>query len=88
MEGQITLADYQSSLAYDRRGKQRKAPEWAKRSDRCKDCSFWEILPESDQPPDGWGVYGQCAFLREGQKGYYQTDQYSYCDGWRSKWDG
>ena len=82
MDGQITIFDYFSQKTedkwFDRRGNLVPAPDWV-RPDRCQKCVFWEMDLLDDQPPDGWGVYGTCHYLREGQRGYNHTGQNSYC---------
>lgn len=88
MDGQMSIADYQMSLAYNRRGKQYPAPEWAMERDNCKDCKYWELLPENEQPPDGWGVMGQCNFIHSDEQiGYTKTEEFSYCQNWINKWE-
>lgn len=82
MDGQMTVFDYFSPKTtdkwLDRRGNLVPAPDWV-RPDRCQKCVFWEMDLLDDQPPDGWGVYGTCHYLHEGQRGYGHTDQTSYC---------
>ena len=65
---------------YDRDGTLHEAPRWMK-AERCETCRFWEILPIEVQPPDGWGVKGQCNCYHDGcmDKGYWTTNQTSYC---------
>ena len=85
MNGQMTIGDYQKGLTYDRRGRKHEAPEWMKK-DRCEMCRHWELLPTEEQPPDGWGVKGQCNFLREGQKKYENTNTSSWCQEFKSRY--
>ena len=86
MDGQISLADYQMSLSYDRRGRTVQAPAWVKPR-RCENCVYWDIDPEYDQPPDGWGVYGLCNHLHEGERHTQKTGHFSCCQDWRSKFE-
>ena len=86
MEGQISIMDYQNSLSYDRRGRTRETPSWVDEH-RCNNCIYWDLDPEYDQPPDGWGVFGICQHLHEGQRSCGKTDQWSYCQDWRSKFE-
>lgn len=80
MDGQITLTEAISSVTYDRYGKPYPTPEWMDK-DRCELCRHWTRLPEEDQPPDGWGVLGQCGILHSPkQVGYQNTSKTSYCD--------
>ena len=88
MDGQMTVFDYFSQKTtdkwLDRRGNLVPAPDWV-RPDRCQKCVFWEMDILDDQPPDGWGVYGTCHYLREGHRGYHHTEETSYCDMYREK---
>ena len=76
MTGQITLSDVIKDQFFDRYGNRRPLPHWVK-DKRCGNCQFWEILPECDQPPNGWGIRGYCSG--------YTTSQTSYCDEWRQR---
>lgn len=76
MTGQITLADVIQDQFFDRCGNRVPLPAWV-HDERCGNCQFWEMLPESDQPPYGWGVKGFC-------RGY-KTSQTSYCQEWKGK---
>lgn len=86
-DGQMSFEDYKLSLldkTYDRHGRQSEAPSWMNR-ERCENCKWWELLPVEEQPPDGWGVTGQCNIFREGQTHYEQPCSTSYCDDFRYK---
>ena len=82
-EGQMTIGDYIRSKFYDHDGRVRSAPEWVK-EERCGNCRFWQILPEYDQPPNGWGTRGLCG--SHVSKNQYTTAQTSYCQEfeWRN----
>jgi hypothetical protein len=86
-DGQMSLEDYKLSLldrTYDRHGRQSEAPSWMNR-ERCENCKWWELLLVEEQPPDGWGVKGQCNLFRDGQTHYEQPCSTSYCDDFRYK---
>lgn len=87
MTEQITLTDYISNQTHNRKGQTYEAPEWMPK-ERCETCAYWEILPVELQPPDGWGVKGQCNFTHEPEMmkhGYWQTGKTSYCNDYKSK---
>lgn len=72
---------------HDRNGKLYEAPRWMP-EERCETCKYWEILPVSDQPPDGWGVKGQCNLTHEPEQmknGYWITSTISYCQDYEVK---
>lgn len=82
-DGQIDIMDYlksqQLDYTYERNGKKHPAPAWMRR-ERCENCKRWELLPVEDQPPYGWGVFGQCNFIHDPkQKRYEKTSSVSYC---------
>lgn len=80
MDGQMTLEQSMSSVTYDRYGRPYQTPEWMDKS-RCELCKHWARLPAEDQPPDGWGVMGQCQTIHDpSQVGYFNTSKSSYCD--------
>ena len=79
MDGQITLTEAISSVTYDRYGRPHKTPAWMDKP-RCETCKHWDRLPVDDQPPDGWGVKGQCDVIHDAsQIGYINTDGCSWC---------
>lgn len=87
MIGQMTLAEVQKSWYFDRKGRKETAPEWVD-EERCGNCQYWQILPEYDQPPCGWGTRGLCGSHQS--QNQYTTSQTSYCQEYkeRSVWDG
>lgn len=79
MDGQISITDYMANRTFTRNGREYEAPAWM-RPDRCENCKYWERLSVEDQPPDGWGVKGQCDVIHDaGQIGYMNTDGCSWC---------
>lgn len=81
---QITLDDLQKYIFYDRSGRTKKCPEWVD-EERCGNCQNWTILPEYDQPPNGWGVRGLCGRTQN----RYTVSQTSWCQKYEEKrWDG
>lgn len=81
MQGQMSISDYLIDQTHDRNGKLYQAPEWMPRQ-RCETCRFWEILPAGEQPPNGWGVKGQCNRSHAPEMmagGYWKTGKTSYC---------
>lgn len=86
---QMTLSRYASGQTHDRRGKVHQAPEWMD-EERCENCKYWEILPVELQPPDGWGVKGQCNCVHEPEmmkNGYWQVGKTSCCQDYKAKWE-
>lgn len=83
-EGQMTLADVQRDMFFDRHGHSKPAPAWVNKK-RCGNCQYWQILPEYDQPPCGWGTRGLCGGHESQNR--YTTAQTSYCQEWRNKYD-
>ena len=80
MDGQISIKDYMANRTFTRNGREYEAPAWM-RPDRCENCKYWERLSVEDQPPEGWGVLGQCGILHSPkQVGYQNTSKSSYCD--------
>ena len=66
---------------YRRDGTLTEAPRWMQK-ERCETCKYWEIFAMELQPPDGWGVKGQCNCYHDAEmmkKGYWITTQTSYC---------
>ena len=87
MNNQMTLCEYLTGQTRDRNGRLYPAPEWMDR-ERCENCRYWEIIPISEQPPEGWGVKGQCNYSHEPEmmkNGYWITDKNSYCDDYEVK---
>ena len=85
MTGQITITDYMSDRTHRRNGSTTQAPYWMPK-ERCENCQFWEMLPTEQQPPDGWGVKGQCNYSHEPetmQNGYWTTSKTSYCQDYK-----
>lgn len=82
MNGQITLDDYQQSKYFDRHGHVKECPEWVGKK-RCGNCKYWQILPEYDQPPCGWGIRGLCG--SHVSRNQYTTSQVAYCQEWEKK---
>lgn len=84
MEGQMTIRDYEASYHHDRYGRKIECRPWI-HPERCGTCKNWQMLPTEEQPPDGWGVKGQCQIIYfPNQKGYQNTGELSYCD--RFEW--
>lgn len=81
MNGQMTLADVIQDQFFDRCGNRRPLPPWVNEK-RCGNCQFWELLPEYDQPPNGWGIRGICNGYSRAQ---YLTSQTSCCQKWKGK---
>lgn len=52
--------------------------------ERCETCQSWSVLLPSDQPPDGWGVYGFCSALTAVNHKEYRTESHSYCEHYRA----
>lgn len=89
-DGQMSLEEYIDSLldyTVDKYGRRSIAQTWMNR-ERCENCKYWELLPVDDQPPDGWGVKGQCNLFREGQKTYEVTNKTDYCQNYKCKIKG
>lgn len=82
MKGQMTLTDIISQQFFDRFGNTKTIPGWVSET-RCGNCQFWQLLPEYDQPPNGWGVRGLCGSQRS--RNMYTTAQTSYCQEWKGK---
>lgn len=76
MKGQMTLTDIISQQFFDRYGNIKDLPPWVSET-RCGNCQNWQLLPECDQPPNGWGIRGLCSG--------YTTSQTSYCEEWRGR---
>lgn len=88
MDGQITLNDYMSDFSRDRYGRTYKAPSWMDK-ERCENCKYWEMYQTEEQPPAGWGVYGQCNCVHEPEmmkNGYWKVSKTSYCNDFVSKY--
>lgn len=87
---QITISDYIKSLqdmTVDRYGRKRPAPEWMDK-ERCENCKYWERYPVDEQPPAGWGVFGQCNCYHEPEmmvNGYWKVSKTSYCNDFAGK---
>ena len=73
---QMTLSGYMHTRYYDRKGRTGEAPDWVK-EERCGNCKHWQLLPEHEQPPCGWGVKGLCGGHRSQNR--HATSQTSYC---------
>lgn len=82
MDGQFTLRDILQGKFYDRNGRIRECPEWVHEK-RCGNCKFWQLLPEYDQPPCGWGVRGLCGSHQS--RNQYTTSQTSVCQEWEGR---
>ena len=82
MTGQMTFTDVIQNRFYDRDGRVKLVPEWVK-DERCGNCRYWQILPEYDQPPCGWGVRGLCGSHQNQNR--YTTAQTSYCQEYGAK---
>ena len=80
MTGQMTFTDAIQNRFYDKNGRIKLVPEWVK-DKRCGNCQYWQILPEYEQPPCGWGVRGLCG-SHECQN-QFTTAQTSYCQEYR-----
>ena len=81
---QITISNYMHNLFFDRNGKTRQAPEWVE-EERCGNCEYWQLLPEYDQPPNGWGIRGLCGSHQ--CQNQFTTSQTSYCQEFkRGEW--
>ena len=81
MDGQMDLSDYMQHITYDRYGRPYETPDWMDR-ERCETCKYWERYPVEEQPPAGWGVYGQCNCTHEPEmmkNGYWKVSKTSYC---------
>lgn len=88
MNEQLNLNDYAQSVSYDRHGRPYKAPEWMDR-ERCETCKYWERYPVEEQPPAGWGVYGQCNCTHEPEmmkNGYWKVSKTSYCNDYEGRY--
>lgn len=90
---QITISDYLKTLpdkSHDRYGREYEAPKWMDK-ERCENCKYWERYPVEEQPPAGWGVYGQCNCIHEPEmmkNGYWKVSKTSYCNDFISKYGG
>ena len=87
MTDQISITDFLADQTHDRGGNLKPAPEWM-RKERCENCKYWEIFQEELQPPDGWGVIGQCNCSHEPQmmrNGYWKTGRTGYCQDYQRK---
>lgn len=76
-------------ISHDRYGREYKAPTWMDRK-RCETCAWWEIYPVDEQPPAGWGVYGQCNCYHEPEmmkNGYWKTSKTSCCMDYKEKYE-
>lgn len=82
MTGQMTLTEMIKNGFYDRKGRIESAPEWVN-AERCGNCAYWQILPEYDQPPCGWGTRGLCGGHRSQNR--LTTAQTSYCQEYKEK---
>lgn len=80
MYEQITMQQAMNSRFYDRKGRLQAAPDWVN-DERCGNCQYWQLLPECDQPPCGWGVKGLCGGHRSQNRNH--TSQTSYCQDYR-----
>ena len=76
MNEQITLAEVLQNQFFDRFGNRKPLPAWVN-DERCGNCQNWQLLPEDEQPPNGWGIRGLCSG--------YTTAQTSYCQEWKGK---
>ena len=52
--------------------------------ERCETCSHWTVNIPSDQPPDGWGVYGLCSELTAINHREHKTAANSYCEFYKA----
>ena len=89
MESQLSIGDYLSGMTIDRYGRHSAAPEWMK-GERCETCKYWKAYPVDDQPPPGWGVYGQCDYTHEPEmmkNGYWRVSKTSCCQDYEVKYD-
>ena len=80
-EGQLSISDWSYSFSRDRYGRLYEAPSWMDLK-RCENCKYWEMFPVEEQPPVGWGVYGQCNCFHEPEmmkNGYWKTSKTSCC---------
>lgn len=87
MSGQISISEYLSDRTYRRDGSLHPAPEWMKK-ERCENCMWWDIFPKENQPPDGWGIKGQCNCYHDPEtmkNGYWVVNQTSYCNDFKEK---
>ena len=73
------MEDVISDRFYDRNGRIRECPEWVNEK-RCGNCRFWQILPEYDQPPNGWAIRGLCG--SHISKNQFTSAQTSFCQEW------
>ena len=85
MTGQISITDFMADQTHTRGGELQPAPEWMKK-ERCETCRYWEIFPTELQPPDGWGVMGQCNCSHEPEmmrNGYWKVGRTGYCQDYQ-----
>lgn len=78
MSEQITLFNIDTECmdeTISKNGKKSKPPKWMQYK-RCENCTRWNRFDKSEQPPDGWGIYGYCA------EHIQKTGACSYCDKW------
>lgn len=84
MEGNMEQLDLFSldtkymDVHIDRAGKEHKPPKWM-HYERCENCTRWQRLDVSEQPPCGWGIYGFCLEHKQ------RTGEISYCGKWEDK---
>lgn len=72
----------------DRYGRLREAPDWMDPK-RCETCKYWSRYPVEEQPPAGWGVYGQCDYYHEPEmmkNGYWKVSKTSCCCDYKAKY--
>lgn len=76
----MTMQQVMNSRFYDRNGRIRETPEWVNEK-RCGNCQFWQLLPEYEQPPNGWAVRGLCGSPIS--QNMFSTSQLSYCQEYK-----
>lgn len=47
--------------------------------ERCETCTHWTLDVPSNQPPDGWGVYGFCSALTAINHKEHRTMHSGFC---------
>jgi hypothetical protein len=75
---QISLFDVETEFldeTFDRADRQYPVPKWM-HYERCENCTRWNKLDVSQQPPAGWHILGYCAAHMQ------RTDKGSYCGRW------
>lgn len=78
---QISLFDVETEFldeTFSREGKKYEVTKWMN-YDRCENCTRWNKMDVSEQPPAGWHILGYCAEHKQ------RTDKGSYCGKWEDK---